>query len=69
MRAERELFGLWVSFGHYSPNLGRWLRLPAARFTCRWGCLFEGSGAEYVAQFTRAIDAHHARHCPGPPTL
>jgi hypothetical protein len=64
--AER-LFGLHVDLGHCTKN-GRWLRPPAARFTCRHGCLFEAAGAEYVARFTRAVDTHHARHCPGETT-
>ncbi|MFJ9381858.1 hypothetical protein [Streptomyces sp. NPDC101455] len=63
--AER-LFGLWVDFGHCTKS-GRWLRSPAARFTCRRGCHFMAAGAEDVARFTVRVDTHHARICPGPP--
>lgn len=65
--APAQLFGLHVDFGHCTRD-GRWLRPPAARFTCRYGCCWEAAGALRVAHFTRAIDSHHALHCPGPPT-
>lgn len=58
------LFGLWVEFGHHSLARG-WVRPPAARFACRHGCTYEAHGPEQVAAFTRGIDAHHARYCPG----
>jgi hypothetical protein len=58
--APAELPGLWVRFADR--------RAPAAaRFTCRYGCLYEAYGARDVAAFTKHIDESHARDCPGPP--
>lgn len=59
------LFGLWVDFGHLNPRSGRWLREPAADFTCRHGCTHTAGGALDVARFCRDVDAYHAQHCPG----
>ncbi|MFJ9895269.1 hypothetical protein ACIQPR_18330 [Streptomyces sp. NPDC091280] len=61
-----QLFGLHVDFGHCTRD-GRWLRPPAVRFTCLYGCDWATSGALRVAHFTRVITSHHALHCPGPP--
>lgn len=67
-RPAEQLFGLWVDCGHYSTSRGRWLRPPYARYCCPRGCLFEARGHDQVAAFTKALNAHHARHCPGAPT-
>lgn len=60
-------FGLHVDCGDYHTKQERWLHLPAARFTCRWGCEHTASGPADVAAFTKAITDAHARACPGPP--
>lgn len=73
-RPAQELFGLWVDFGHFSKKSGRWVRPPYARYCCPRGCTYEthpahdGLDGDRVAQFTAAVDAHHARYCPGPET-
>jgi hypothetical protein len=60
-----QLFGLWVEFGDWHTKREVWLRLPAARFTCRYGCVVEAAGADDVADLTARIDTDHARTCPG----
>ncbi|MGW5123011.1 hypothetical protein ACWEQ7_02920 [Streptomyces sp. NPDC004069] len=59
------LYGLHVDLGHYHSHRQVWLRLPAARFTCRHGCTEEVVGPADVADLT-ARTADHARTCPGP---
>ena len=60
--------GLWVGLGDWHTRRRVWLKLPAARFTCRHGCLPEEAfGAHDVAAFTESITTDHARACPGPP--
>lgn len=58
------LFGLHVDLGRYDVRTQRWVREPAAEFTCRHGCSRHALGATAVAQFTRAITAWHLAHCP-----
>ncbi|MET7679369.1 hypothetical protein [Streptomyces sp. NPDC005423] len=60
-------FGLWVDLGDWHTKRGIWLAYPAARFTCRWGCVLEASGPVDVANFTAHLSEDHARICPGPP--
>ncbi|WP_225080479.1 MULTISPECIES: hypothetical protein [unclassified Streptomyces] len=59
------LYGLHVDLGHYRPYSGKWLRQPAAWFTCRHGCVEEATGPEDVADLTARITTDHARTCPG----
>ncbi|PZG97825.1 hypothetical protein C1I97_25150 [Streptomyces sp. NTH33] len=59
------LYGLHVDLGRYSQDRGRWLRQPAARFTCRHGCHITAVGPLKVAALTQHIDEDHARTCPG----
>ncbi|AVV46434.1 hypothetical protein PYK79_45080 [Streptomyces sp. ID05-04B] len=62
-----ELFGLHVDLGDYHTKRAVWLALPAAAFTCRWGCEHTAVGAADVADLTQSIADRHARTCPGPP--
>lgn len=61
-------FGLHVDCGHYSTHRDKWLRLPVARFTCRWGCELVAVGVADVVDLTSTTVPDHARHCPGPQT-
>ncbi|MEV6125143.1 hypothetical protein AB0M23_32325 [Streptomyces sp. NPDC052077] len=64
-RPAADLPGLWVDLGDWHSKRRIWLRLPAARFTCRHGCVHEAFGAADVADFTARIATDHARTCPG----
>lgn len=59
-------FGLWVDLGDWHTKREVWLRVPSARFTCRYGCLIEAFGADDVAELTKNLNRDHARICPGP---
>jgi hypothetical protein len=63
----RAFFGLHVDLGDWHTKRGIWLAFPAARFTCRWGCVLEASGPVDVANLTEHLSEDHARICPGPP--
>jgi hypothetical protein len=58
------LFGLWVDAGWCDAKTGRWVREPAAEFTCRHGCTRHAAGAVDVTQFCQAITAWHIATCP-----
>lgn len=60
-----DLHGLWVDLGDWHSKREVWLKPPAARFTCRHGCVSEAFGQD-VADFTARIHTDHARECPGP---
>jgi hypothetical protein len=64
----RALYGLHVELGWYHRDRDRWLRLPVATFTCRYGCHEVATGATEVAELTARITETHARDCPGPRT-
>ncbi|WP_411090823.1 hypothetical protein [Streptomyces sp. 049-1] len=61
-----DLPGLWVNCGNWHYQRRVWLRLPTARFTCLHGCERSAVGAADVTEFTKTINAVHARTCPGP---
>lgn len=59
-----ELPGLCVDFGEYDLNAHRWIRPPAAVFTCFCGHHSTATGVAAVARFALTVPAAHRRACP-----